>query len=97
MVEGLVMYITGGKTVLQYHPEGKEPPKDEKGNVQKDKDGNPLPPKVYNLEFKRPWKRYDMIETLEEKLKVKFPPGDTLHDANANKFLRELCTKVRVL
>lgn len=44
MVEGLVMYITGGKTVLQYHPEGKEPPKDEKGNVQKDKDGNPLPP-----------------------------------------------------
>lgn len=96
MVEGVVMHLTGGSTVLQYHPEGKESPKDENGNVLKDKDGNPLPPKVYELEFKRPWKRYDMIETLEEKLNVKFPPGDTLHDDNANKFLRELCVKHNV-
>jgi lysyl-tRNA synthetase class 2 len=96
MVEGVVMSLTGGKTTLQYHPEGKESPKDESGNVLKDKDGNPVPPKVYELDFKRPWKRYDMIETLEEKLNVKFPPGDTLHDDNANKFLRELCVKVRI-
>ncbi|TFY61883.1 hypothetical protein EVJ58_g4236 [Rhodofomes roseus] len=52
--------------------------------------------KVYELEFKRPWKRYDMIETLEEKLGVKFPPGDTLHTDETNKFLRELCVKHNV-
>lgn len=50
--------------------------------------------KVYELEFKRPWKRYDMIETLEQKLDVKFPPGDTLHTDETNKFLRDLCKKV---
>ncbi|KAH9949082.1 lysyl-tRNA synthetase [Amylocystis lapponica] len=52
--------------------------------------------KVYDLEFKRPWKRYDMIETLEEKLDVKFPPGETLHTEEANKFLRDLCKKHNV-
>jgi lysyl-tRNA synthetase, class II len=51
--------------------------------------------KTYTLEFKRPWKRYDMIETLEEKLGVTFPPGETLHTAEANTFLRNLCKKVR--
>jgi lysyl-tRNA synthetase class 2 len=75
LIEGMVKYLTGGKTSLKYHPEGK--------------DG-----KEYELEFKRPWKRYDMIETLEEKLDVKFPPGDTLHTDEANKFLRDLCKKV---
>jgi len=52
--------------------------------------------KVYELEFARPWKRYDMITTLEEKLGVKFPPGETLHTDEANKFLRELCKKHNV-
>jgi lysyl-tRNA synthetase class 2 len=52
--------------------------------------------KVYEVDFQRPWKRYDMIESLEEKLNVKFPPGDTLHTDEANKFLRELCTKHNV-
>ncbi|EIN11481.1 lysyl-tRNA synthetase [Punctularia strigosozonata HHB-11173 SS5] len=78
LVEGMVKYLTGGKTTLTYHPEGKESDK------------------VYELEFKRPWKRYDMIETLEEKTGVKFPPGDTLHTEEANKFLRELCVKHNV-
>ncbi|KZT63728.1 lysyl-tRNA synthetase [Daedalea quercina L-15889] len=78
LIEGLVKHLTGGKTTLQFHPEGKESEK------------------VYELEFKRPWKRYDMIETLEEKLGVKFPPGDTLHTDDANKFLRELCAKHNV-
>lgn len=75
LIEGLVKYLTGGKTSLTYRPESK--------------DG-----KEYQLEFKRPWKRYDMIETLEEKLNVKFPPGDTLHTDEANQFLRDLCKKV---
>ena len=50
--------------------------------------------KVYEMDFQRPWKRFDMIEELEKQLGVTFPPGDTLHDANANKFLREVCEKV---
>jgi lysyl-tRNA synthetase class 2 len=70
-----------GGTKMAYHPEGKGK-----------EDG-----KVYELEFKKPWKRYDMIETLEEKLGVKFPPGETLHTEEANTFLKELCKKVRVL
>jgi len=52
--------------------------------------------KEYELDFKTPWKRYDMIGTLEEKLGVKFPPGDTLHTEETNKFLRELCKKHNV-
>lgn len=82
LVEGMVKSLTGGKTTLIFHPEGKEP-KEEGGEVKK-----------YELEFKRPWKRYDMIETLEEKLGVKFPPGETLHTDEANRFLRELAEKV---
>lgn len=76
LVEGLVRFLTGGKTVLSYHPEGKESKK------------------VYELDFQRPWKRYDMIRTLEKKLGVKFPPGETLESAEANKFLRKICIKV---
>ncbi|EIW83371.1 lysyl-tRNA synthetase [Coniophora puteana RWD-64-598 SS2] len=78
LVEGMVKYLTGGKTTLTYHPEGKESSK------------------VYEMDFKTPWKRYDMIGTLEEKLGVKFPPGETLHTDEANKFLRALCTKHNV-
>lgn len=76
MVEGMVMYLTGGKTTLTYRPEGKE---------------------EVELNFQRPWRRYDMIETLEEKLKVEFPPGETLHTEEANNFLRDLCQKVRFI
>ncbi|KAH7928946.1 lysyl-tRNA synthetase [Leucogyrophana mollusca] len=77
MVEGLIKYLTGGKTSLTLQPEGKGGPE-------------------VILEFKAPWKRYDMIGTLEEKLGVKFPPGDTLHTEEANRFLREQCTKHNV-
>ncbi|KAH7916598.1 hypothetical protein BJ138DRAFT_1139429 [Hygrophoropsis aurantiaca] len=77
MVEGMIKYLTGGKTSLTLQPEGKDGPE-------------------VLLEFKAPWKRYDMIETLEEKLGVKFPPGDTLHTVEANKFLREQCEKHKV-
>ncbi|KAJ3787624.1 lysine-tRNA ligase [Lentinula aff. detonsa] len=81
MVEGLVKYLTNGETKLLYHPDG-----------NKGQEGA----RVLELDFQRPWKRYDMIETLEEKLGVKFPPGDTLHTDEANKFLRELCAKHKV-
>jgi lysyl-tRNA synthetase class 2 len=52
--------------------------------------------KSYEIDFARPWKRFDMIEELEKQLNVKFPPGDTLHTTEANKFLRELCEKHNV-
>ncbi|EEB05473.1 cytoplasmic lysine-tRNA ligase Krs1 [Schizosaccharomyces japonicus yFS275] len=47
----------------------------------------------YELNFARPWRRIHMIEFLEEKLNVKFPPGDQLHTAETNAFLRDLCAK----
>lgn len=50
--------------------------------------------KEYVMDFKTPWTRYDMITTLEEKTSTTFPPADTLHTAEANQFLRELCQKV---
>ena len=52
--------------------------------------------KAYTLDFTRPWKRYDMIEELEKQLNVKFPPGETLHTAEANQFLRDLCAQHNV-
>ena len=50
--------------------------------------------KEYELDFTMPWKRFDMIGELEKQLGVTFPPGETLHTEEANKFLRDLCEKV---
>lgn len=47
------------------------------------------------LNFEAPWKRFNMIEELEKQLDVKFPSGDQLDSDETNKFLRDLCTKVR--
>lgn len=88
LVTGLVQHLTGGTKII-FHPEGKEP--------KIGPDGKEVKPKELVLDFQRPWKRYDMIETLEEKLGVKFPPGDTLHTPEANKFLSDLAEKVRAL
>ncbi|GHJ86255.1 hypothetical protein NliqN6_2657 [Naganishia liquefaciens] len=49
--------------------------------------------KEYELDFTMPWKRFDMIGELEKQLGVTFPPGETLHTEEANKFLRDLCEK----
>ncbi|KAJ7143330.1 lysine-tRNA ligase [Mycena crocata] len=80
MVEGLVKYLTGGTTIT-YHPDGNKGQEDARELV---------------LDFKRPWKRYDMINTLEEKLGVTFPPGETLHTAETNVWLRDLAKKHNV-
>lgn len=48
----------------------------------------------YVMDFTRPWKRFDMIETLEEHLKVKFPPGEDFATESTRQFLDELCVKV---
>ncbi|RDB16646.1 Lysine--tRNA ligase, cytoplasmic [Hypsizygus marmoreus] len=81
MVEGMAKYLTGGSTKIIYHPDGN---KGQEGARQ------------LELDFQRPWKRYDMIGTLEEKLGVKFPPGETLHTDETNVWLRELCVKHNV-
>ncbi len=82
LVTGMVEHLTGG-TTLVYHPDGK--PDGKEGSEQK---------REWVLDFKRPWMRYDMIETLEEKLSVKFPPGEELTSPEANAFLQDLCKKV---
>lgn len=46
--------------------------------------------KALEIDFSRPWKRLDMIETLEERLNVKFPPGDQLHTDETNQFFRKV-------
>ncbi|KAF5100349.1 hypothetical protein D0Z00_001317 [Geotrichum galactomycetum] len=46
--------------------------------------------KKLEIDFSRPWKRLDMIATLEERLNVKFPPGDELHTEETNQFLRKV-------
>ena len=79
MLEGMVKFLTGGKTTVIYHLDGNKGQEGARELV---------------LDFKRPWKRYDMIGTLEEKLGVKFPPGDQLHTDDTNTFLRGLCVKV---
>jgi lysyl-tRNA synthetase class 2 len=46
--------------------------------------------KSLEIDFSRPWKRLDMITTLEERLNVKFPPGDELHTEETNQFLQKI-------
>ncbi|KAG2183316.1 hypothetical protein INT43_006321 [Umbelopsis isabellina] len=48
------------------------------------------------IDFKAPFKRLDMITTLEEKLNVKFPSADTLETEETQKFLSDLCIKHNV-
>lgn len=45
------------------------------------------------IDFSAPFKRVDMITTLEEKLNVKFPSADTLETEETNRFLSDLCIK----
>lgn len=46
--------------------------------------------KTWKLDFLRPWKRINMIEGLEEKFGVKFPPGDQLHTKETGEFLKKV-------
>ncbi|SCW01672.1 LAFE_0E04764g1_1 [Lachancea fermentati] len=48
------------------------------------------PEKELELNFARPWKRINMIEELEKRLNVKFPPGDQLHTAETGEFLKKV-------
>ncbi|KAJ3634525.1 hypothetical protein Zmor_011903 [Zophobas morio] len=48
------------------------------------------------IDFTPPFKRYDMITTLEEKLKVSFPLASTFDSEDARIFLDELCVRYNV-
>eukprot|EP01135_Chromosphaera_perkinsii_P002084 Nk52_evm18s217 gene=Nk52_evmTU18s217 len=48
----------------------------------------------WTIDFSPPWKRVNMVEGLEERLKVKFPAD--LESDEANKFLNDLCAKHNV-
>lgn len=85
LVTGMVQYLTGGDTTLVFHPDGKPDPKDDEETKAKKRE--------WKLDFQRPWKRYDMIGTLQEKLGVTFPPGDQLATEETNVWLRDLCKK----
>ncbi|MBW0465938.1 hypothetical protein O181_005653 [Austropuccinia psidii MF-1] len=53
--------------------------------------------KEYELDFTRPWKRFNMIEELEHQLSVKFPAGKDFEDKDLlTKFLDDLCVKHNV-
>ncbi|RAK73319.1 lysine--tRNA ligase KRS1 [Aspergillus fijiensis CBS 313.89] len=51
---------------------------------------------VYNVNWKAPWRRVEMIPALEEATGEKFPAGDQLHTAETNEFLKRILKKTGV-
>ncbi|PKY03193.1 lysyl-tRNA synthetase [Aspergillus campestris IBT 28561] len=51
---------------------------------------------VYNVNWKAPWRRVEMIPALEEATGEKFPPGDQLHTAETGEFLKKVLAKTGV-
>lgn len=50
----------------------------------------------YNVNWKAPWRRVEMMPALEEACGEKFPPGDQLHTAETNEFLKRMLKKMKV-
>ena len=50
----------------------------------------------YNVNWKAPWRRVEMIPALEEATGEKFPPGDQLHTAESGDFLKRILKKTGV-
>lgn len=51
---------------------------------------------TYNVNWKAPWRRVEMIPALEKATGEKFPPGDQLHTQETNEFLKRLLKKTGV-
>lgn len=51
---------------------------------------------TYNVNWKAPWKRVEMIPALEEATGEKFPPGTELHTQETNDFLKKVLKKMKV-
>lgn len=52
--------------------------------------------KEYTVNWEKPWKRVDIIPTLEEKCGEKFPPGDQFHTKETGDFLKTVLKKMKV-
>ncbi|KAB8262778.1 hypothetical protein BDV32DRAFT_120055 [Aspergillus pseudonomiae] len=50
----------------------------------------------YNVNWKAPWRRVEMIPALEEATGEKFPSGDQLHTAETGEFLKKVLKKTGV-
>ena len=50
----------------------------------------------YEVNWAKPWKRIEMIPALEEACGEKFPPGEELHTAETNDFLKRMLQKTNV-
>lgn len=48
------------------------------------------------INWEAPWRRIEMIPTLEELVGEKFPPGDQLHTAETGEFLKKILIKTKV-
>lgn len=51
---------------------------------------------TYNVNWKAPWRRVDMIPALEEATGEKFPPRDQLHTGETGEFLKKVLKKVNI-
>ncbi|CAI7565003.1 Lysyl-tRNA synthetase [Penicillium crustosum] len=51
---------------------------------------------TYNVNWKAPWRRVEMMPALEEACGEKFPPGDQLHTQETNEFLKGILKKMKV-
>lgn len=50
----------------------------------------------YEVNWTAPWRRVEMIPTLEEATNEKFPPGDQLHTVETNEFLKNVLKKMKI-
>jgi lysyl-tRNA synthetase class 2 len=50
----------------------------------------------YKVNWKAPWKRIDMMPSLEEVVGEKFPPSDELHTAETGEFLKKALAKLNL-
>ena len=51
---------------------------------------------VYHVNWQKPWKRVEMIPSLEEACGEKFPPGEELHTKETNDFLKRILKKMNI-
>ncbi|KAI9796363.1 MAG: lysyl-tRNA synthetase [Piccolia ochrophora] len=50
----------------------------------------------YTVNWEKPWKRVEMIPSLEAAVGETFPPGDQLHTAETNAFLKRVLAKANI-
>nr|XP_036586975.1 lysyl-tRNA synthetase [Colletotrichum truncatum]KAF6797705.1 lysyl-tRNA synthetase [Colletotrichum truncatum] len=51
---------------------------------------------VYEVNWEKPWKRFEMIPELEKATGETFPPADQLHTAETNEFLQKVLKKMKI-